>query len=90
MAATWADDIFKCNFVNENVSVSIKIPLNFVPKAPIDNNLSLVQVMAWRRTGDKLLHEQMHLASMSYVSSERVILEWCTALFLLFLMYYSR
>ena len=90
MAATWADDIFKCNFVNENVTVLIKIPLNFVPRAPIDNKLSLVQVMAWRRTGDKLLHEPMHLASTSYVSSERVILEWCTALFLLFLMYYSR
>ena len=59
MAANWADDIFKCNFVNENASVSINIPLNFVLKGPIDNKWSLVQVMAWRRTGDKPLHEPM-------------------------------
>ena len=31
MAATWAD-IFKCNFLFENVSISIEISLNFVPK----------------------------------------------------------
>ena len=37
MAATWADDIFRFNFVNKDVSVSIKIPLNFVPKGAIDN-----------------------------------------------------
>ena len=59
MAATWADDIFKCNFINENVWVSIKIPLNFVPEGPINNKFSLVQVMAWRRTGNKPLHEPM-------------------------------
>ena len=33
MDATWADAIFKCNSINENVSVIVKIPLNFVPKA---------------------------------------------------------
>ena len=37
MAAALADDNFKCNFVNENVLISIKISLNFVPKSPIDN-----------------------------------------------------
>ena len=57
MAATWVDNIFKFNFVNENVSISLKIPLNFFPKGPIDNKWSLVQVMAWCRTGDKPLHE---------------------------------
>ena len=51
MAATFADDIF------ENVLISIKISLNFVPKGPIDNKSSLFQVMAWRRTGDKSLPE---------------------------------
>ena len=53
MAATRTDNIFKCNFVNENVSISIKIRLDFVPnKGLIDNNWSLVQVMAWRLAGD--------------------------------------
>ena len=37
MAATLADDIFKCNFVNENVLISIRTSPNFVPKGPIDN-----------------------------------------------------
>ena len=40
------DDIFKCIFLNENVSISIKIPLKFVPKGPINNMQALVQMMA--------------------------------------------
>ena len=35
------------------------ISLKFVPKGPIDNTTALVQVMAWRRTGDKPLPEPM-------------------------------
>ena len=30
------DDIFKCIFLNENVSISIKISLKFVPKGQIN------------------------------------------------------
>ena len=51
------DDIFKCIFFNENVWISIKIPLKFVPKGPINNIPALVQIMAWRRPGDKPLSE---------------------------------
>ena len=29
----------------------------FIPKGPIDNNLKLVQIMAWRQLGDKPLSE---------------------------------
>ena len=36
-----------------------KISLKFVPKGPIDNKASLVQVMAWLRAGDKPLSEPM-------------------------------
>ena len=43
-----ADDTFKGIFLNENVRISIKISLRFVPKGPINNNPALVQVMAWR------------------------------------------
>ena len=57
MAATLADDIFNHIFWNENVWIPIKISLKFVPKGPIDNNPALVQVMAWRWTGDKPLSE---------------------------------
>ena len=59
MAAILADDIFKCIFLNEKYRISIKIPLKFVPMNLIDNKLALVQVMAWRRTGDKPLPEPM-------------------------------
>ena len=71
----FADDVFKCNFMNENVWIPIKISLKFVPEGPINNISALVQIMAWRRIGDKPLSEPMmtqftdvymrHSASMS-------------------------
>ena len=59
MAAIVADDIFKCIFLNENNRILIQISLKFVPRGPIGNKPALVQVMAWRRTGDKPLLEPM-------------------------------
>ena len=47
------DDSFTCIFVNENVWISIKISLMYVPKGPINNTAALVQIMAWRWPGDK-------------------------------------
>ena len=38
----FADNIFRCFFVNEMICILIKISLTFVPKAPIDNNQALV------------------------------------------------
>ena len=35
--------------------IQIQIELKYVPQSPIDNKPALVQVMAWRRTGDKPL-----------------------------------
>ena len=55
----FADDTFKCNFLNENVWIPLKIPLKFVPRGPINNISSLVKIMAWRRPGDKPLSEPM-------------------------------
>ena len=49
----FADDIFKCIFLNENASILIQISLKFIPKSPIENIPVLVQIMAWRRLGDK-------------------------------------
>ena len=39
---SFADDIFKCIFLTENVWISIKIPLKFVAKGPINNNPAMV------------------------------------------------
>ena len=41
-----AEDIFKCVFFNENVYISIKITLKFVPNDTINNIPALVQIMA--------------------------------------------
>ena len=55
----FADDIFKCIFLNENLWISIRISWKFVPRGPINNTPALVQIMAWRRSGDKPLFAPM-------------------------------
>ena len=57
------DDNFKCIFLNENIWMSIKMSLNFVPKGPINNIPALVQIMAWRLVGAKPLCETMMVMS---------------------------
>ena len=42
----FADDIFKCIFENDFFCIFIKVSLMFVPKGPIENNPTLVQIMA--------------------------------------------
>ena len=59
MAAVLADDIFKCIHLNENDKILIQIPLKVVLRKPIGNKPALVEVIAWRRTGDKPLSEPM-------------------------------
>ena len=63
----FADDTFKCIFWNENVRVSIKISLKFVPKGPINNNPALVQIMAWCRSGDKPLSGPMMVSLLTHI-----------------------
>ena len=53
----FADNIFKCIFLDENLWILIKISLKFVPKGSINNIQALVQIMAWHRPGDKPLSE---------------------------------
>ena len=45
----FANDLFKCIFLNENVWFPIKMSLKFVPKGRINNIPALVQIMAWRQ-----------------------------------------
>ena len=67
----FADDTFKRIFLNENVRISIKISLQFVPKGPINNNPALVQIMAWRRSGDKPLSKPMMLSLLTHICVTR-------------------
>ena len=65
----FADDVFKCNFLNENVWIPIKISLKFVPKGPINNIPALVQIMACRRSGDKPLSEPMMVSLPTHTAT---------------------
>ena len=84
----FADDIFKWIFLNENVWFSIMISLKFVPKGPIINISALVQIMAWRRAGDKALSEPMMVSLLTHicvtrpqwVKGYRIQHEWIIAL----------
>ena len=57
MAAILADDICKCIFLNAKDKILIQMSLKLVPRGPIDNKSSLVQVIVWRQTGEKPLPE---------------------------------
>ena len=65
------DDTFKRIFLNENVWISIKISLNCVPRGPINNIPALVQIMAWRRPGDKPLFEPMMVCLLTHICVTR-------------------
>ena len=44
----FADDIFKCIFLSENLYSFMPISLKFVPDNRMDNKAASAQVMAWR------------------------------------------
>ena len=59
MAANLSDYILKCIFLYENDRIQIQIALKLASSSTIDNRPALIQVMAWRRKGDKQLPEPM-------------------------------
>ena len=63
----FTDEILKCIFFNENIWISIKISLKFVPKGPINNIPAMVQIMAWRQPGDKPLSEPMMVSLLMHI-----------------------
>ena len=63
----FADNTFKRIFMNENVRISINISLKFVSKCLIKNIPALVQIMAWRRPGDKPLSEPMIINLLTHI-----------------------
>ena len=79
------EDIFKYIFLNENVWFSLKISLKFVPKIPINKIPALVQIMAWRRPGDKPLSELMMVWSPTHVCVTRP--QWVKSLCIFYGIY---
>ena len=62
-----ADETFKRIFLNEIIIILIKISRKFVPEGPIINIPALVQIMAWRRPGDKPLSEPMVVSLPTHI-----------------------
>ena len=79
----FADDIFKRIFFDENVWISIKISLKFVPKGPINNIPALVQIMAWRRSDDKPLSEPMMVTLLMHICVTRP--QWVNGIWIHFI-----
>ena len=67
----FADDFFKCIFLNENEWILRRISLKYVPKVGINNIPALVQIMAWRRLGDKPLSEPMMVNLLTHICVTR-------------------
>ena len=74
----FADDIFKRIFFNENVWISIKISLKFVPKGPINIIPAMFRIMAWRRPGDKPLSEALLVSLLTHICVTRP--QWVKAM----------
>ena len=80
----FADDIFKYIFFNDNLWVSIKMPLNFSCKGTNNTIPSLDQIIAWRRSGDKPLSESMMARFQTHIcvtqpQSVNTVSYWLTA-----------
>ena len=60
ISQTTRSNVFSSKF-NENIWIWIQVSLKFVPTSPINNipalDMSLDQIMAWCRPGDKPLSE---------------------------------
>ena len=74
----FADAIFTWIFVNDNIWISIKISLKFVPNGLIKYFASLVQIMASRRPGDKPLSEPMMVNLLTHICVTRP--QWVNSL----------
>ena len=67
----FADDIFKCNLLNENAWISLMISLKFVPKVRINNIPTLVQIMAWCRPDDKPFSGTIMVSLLTHICVTR-------------------
>ena len=62
---------FGDDILNENEWILPRISLKFVPKVRINNIPALVQIMAWRRPGDKPLSEPMMVSLLTHICVTR-------------------
>ena len=73
----FADNIFKCILLNENVCISIMISPKFVHKFRNDNIPAFIQMMTWRWPGDKPLPEPvMFFFTDAYMRHSASVSQW--------------
>ena len=76
----FADDIFKCISLNENIWTSLKLSLKCVPKVPIDH-IPACDIYQWRIYASFGLNELTKLQiAIKQVSSERIVSNWLDSL----------
>ena len=63
-------------FLNENIWIPIDISLKFIPKGPINYIPAWVQIIAWRRSGDKPLSELIMINLLTYICVTRPQWAW--------------
>ena len=57
--------------IPENIWISIKISLKFVPKGPINSIPALIQIMVWSRPGDNTLYKPIMVSQPTHISVTR-------------------
>ena len=67
----FADDAFKCIFLNDKVKILIKTSLEFLCKCPINNIPALVDIMAWCQPCDKPLFEPVMFSLLTHICVTR-------------------
>ena len=67
----FADEIFKCIFLLENILTWINVLLNFVPKGLVDSIVTLIQIMTCRQLGDKPLSETKMVNLLTHICVTR-------------------
>ena len=68
---TFSRRVLKLIFLNENVWTCFKISFKFVPNGPITIQPALVQIMAWCRTGNKLLSQTKKTQILMHISTHQ-------------------
>ena len=62
---------FPTHVLEWNIWISIAILLKLVPKCPINNIPALVEIIAWRRPGDKLLSGPVMVSLLTHICVAR-------------------
>ena len=75
----FADDIFKCIFLTENVWISTKYSLTNVSRGPINNIPAFVQIMTCCQPGYKPLSETMLMSLLTDICPTRP--QWAKYIF---------